>query len=653
MAVTSNTAGFNKEDLMLDGIRKRSNSIIVSAIFAAIIIVFIFWGVNPGGKNDRTLVATVDGTPIAVKDYANLYKKEVEYFRSTLKDRFTDEMEKKMDLKDKTLNILINRALAINAAKEQGIKVSDVEIQDAIKSIPAFSSNNAFNKELYFRVLSANRIKPADFEKSISEDILASKMRDQVLKGISVTDAEVKSAYEKDNRKFDFNFIMVDAQRFKKDVTVTDAEAKEYLHKNASEFMVPVKIKAFYAHVNPSELVRNIKLSDADIKAYYERNLKDFELPEMVKAKHILIRPDPRAKDKEKAKRDARAKAELILKKIKNGGDFSKLAAMYSQDPGSKKQGGELGWFQRGVMVKPFENAAFALKKGEVSGIVETDFGYHIIMVTDRKEAGVMPLADAQDLIKKTLGMQKARSKAREMAVSLEKSFKSAKSLEDLKKAAGAQKAFKASVTDFFSEDDKHEELAGDDILREAVFQMLAGEVSGAIDTPEGLYVVKVLERKDAHVQDYAAVSGKVKEAIAAKKAHDAAEKTAQEILKKSAGGKDLAALARKEHFNVIETGYFSKAEGFIPKIGVFTGDMPSLFEASRTSPYFPQVITANGRFYVLKLKDVKEADPSGLDAKKEEIRTRLLSEKQEAALNSWLKGQRSKAKIKIYENRL
>lgn len=208
-------------------------------------------------------------------------------------------------------------------------------------------------------------------------------------------------------------------------------------------------------------------------------------------------------------------------------------------------------------------------------------------------------------------------------------------------------------MTDFFSEDDKKTELAGDDILREAVFQLKAGEVSGPIDTPQGLYVVKVLERKDAHVPDYAEIAGKVKEKAAIEKAHEAAGKKAQEILRKAVGGEDLAVIAKKENYKVLETGYFTKAQGFIPKIGIFAGDKPKLFELSKSAPYYAEVLPSNDKFYILKLKGVVEADESGFEAKKEAIKSRLLAEKQEDALNKWLKDLRSKAKVKIYEDRL
>ncbi len=652
--MTYNTALFDKEGLMLEDIRKKRNSIFIMAVFAAIIIVFIFWGMNPGSKDsDRALVATVDGSPISVKDYANLYKREVEYFKKTFKDRWTDEAARKMDLKQRTLDILINRALVINAANGEGIKVSEAEVQDAIKSIPAFSTNNVFDKDLYFKVLSANRVKPADFEKSIEQDLMTSKMRDKVIKDISVTDNDAKQAYARDNRKINLDFIAIDGERFKKSINVTDAEAKEYLKNNGSAFMAPVRIKAFYARVNPLDITRKVKLGETEIKEFYEKNLKDFELPEMVKAKHILIRPDASAKDREKAKREARIKAEEVLKKIKSGGNFSQLASVYSHDPGSKKQGGELGWFQRGVMVKSFENAAFSLKKGEVSGVVETDFGYHIIMISDKKDAGIMPLNDAETLIKKSLGAQKARKMAKDMADSLSKSFREAKTPDELRKAAAHQKDFKALATDFFAEDDRKSELAGDEILRGSVFQLRAGEVSGPIDAPQGIYVVKVLDRQEAHVPDYNEISKKVKEKLVSAKAEEAAGKNARELLKKAAGDTDINAIAKRENYKVLETGYFSKAEGFIPKLGIYAGDKAKFFELTSSSPYYAEVLPFKDKFYIFKLKSVKEADESGFEEKKADIKSRLLAERQEDALTKWLKELRSKAKIKVYEDKL
>lgn len=636
---------------MLESIRKSRNSMIILFAFAAIIIVFIFWGVGPGGKDGGSnAVAVVDGDEISARDYANLYKREVEYYKNTFKEQFNDELAKKMNLKERALDILINRSLAMKEAKAEGIKVSEKEVQEAITAIPAFSKDGAFDKDTYFKVLSANRMKPAEFEKSVEQDLLTAKIRDRIVKDIKVTDAEIKEAYMKENRKFDFNYVAVEGSRFASSIKVTDDEAKEYLKKNGSAFMTPVKIKAFYAYASYNDIAKKVKVSEAEIKEFYERNKKDLEIPPAVKARHILVRPDEKAADKEKAKKEAKDKAEALLKKIKAGGNFAELAKANSQDPGSAKQGGELGWFQKGVMVKQFEEAAFALKKGETSGLVETEFGYHIIKVEDKKDAGVMSLEEAKDSLVKALSAQKAHNNIKEALNLLEKPFKEAKNVEELKKAASANKDIKTGETPLFSEEDNNVALVRNETLRDAVFQLKGGEVSRVIDTPEGTYLIKAVERVDAHVPDYAEVAGKVKERLAAEKANEAAKNKAEEMIKKVKGGEDIAQIAKTEKFKVDSTGYFSRSEGFIPKIGAFAGDKEQLFEVKMDKPYYPEVLPHNNKFYVLKLNGIKDPDEAGLEKRKDELKARLLAVKQDEALNKWLLGLRSKAKIKINE---
>ncbi|MBI5586899.1 MAG: SurA N-terminal domain-containing protein, partial [Deltaproteobacteria bacterium] len=249
---------------MLEGIRKRRNSFVILLAFAAIILVFVFWGVGPnkGGDREQGAVATVDGESIPVKEYVNLYKRQVEYYKNTFKGQFNDEMAKKMDLKRRSVEILINRSLAIKAARADGMSVTDAEVQDAIKAIPAFSKNGAFDKDAYFQTLSSNRIKPAEFEKSVEFDLLTMKMRDKVLKDVSVSDEDVRKEYLTENRKIDLNYIGVAGASLKKDVTVTDDEAKEYLKKNGSEFMVPVKVKAYYAYADLKDTAKRLKITD-------------------------------------------------------------------------------------------------------------------------------------------------------------------------------------------------------------------------------------------------------------------------------------------------------------------------------------------------------------------------------------------------------
>ena len=357
---------------MLESFRKRRNSAFIVVAFAAIIIVFIFWGVGPSGngENDSSVVATVNGEAIPYREYANLYKKEQEYYKETFKEQFTDEMARKLNLKQKAVDILINRTLAIDEAESQGMKVTPEEVQQAISAIPVFSKDGAFDKELYFKVLSSNRIKPAEFEKSVEADLMTARIREKVVKDVAVTDQELKDRYFEENRKVDLSFVAIDGAASAKSISVTDEEAREYLKKNASDFMVPARINAFYAYAGYEDMAAKAKFTEEEIKSYYEANKNRFETQPAIKARHILVRPDPKAADQEKAKAEARKKITDLLPKARSGAKFADLAKAFSQDPGSARQGGDLGWFQKGVMIKAFEEAAFALNKGDRKSVV-------------------------------------------------------------------------------------------------------------------------------------------------------------------------------------------------------------------------------------------------------------------------------------------
>jgi peptidyl-prolyl cis-trans isomerase D len=368
---------------MLEGIRKKRNSLLILLVLGAIIVVFIFWGIGPTGDGGGggSVVATVNREAIGLKDYLGFYKRQTEYYRETYKDQFTDEMARSLDFKYQTLNIMINRVLALKAADDAGIKVSEEEVRGVIMGMQAFSRDGIFNEEQYFKTLSANRITPSEFEESIRSDIIADKMRHKVTAAVSVTPEEVKKAYFDEFRMVDLAYIEISGERFSKSVRVTDEEAKAYLDESSSEFVVPAQVRAFYAHAPYDDFTKMVKVTDTEIKGFYERFPERFSRPEEVRARHILIRPEYKGKDRAEDEAEAKKKADEVLELVKRGEDFGALAKRLSDDPGSAQKGGDLGWFARGVMIKPFEDTAFSLEAGSLSGVVKTEFGYHIIKV--------------------------------------------------------------------------------------------------------------------------------------------------------------------------------------------------------------------------------------------------------------------------------
>ena len=640
---------------MLEGIRKKTKSVYVLLIFGAIIIVFVFWGGGTGGDKSAggSIVAIVNGEPIAYKDYKDIYKRQSDYYRDTLKDQFTDEMARSLNLRAAAINIVINRALAIQDAATKGVRANDKEVQDYISRMTEFHLDGRFSQERYFMILDANRIDPAIFERSIGYDMVAQKMREKVTSGITVSDTEVRDAYFEENRRVELEYIAVDSASFKDKVEVTDDEARGYLAENSSEFIVPLKIKASYAYVDIGDFEAKGKVREEDIKAYYESNPMQFEKGAQVQAAHILIRPDYKASDKSKANGAARSKAEGVLKRIKGGERFKVLALKFSEDPGSASAGGDLGWFGRGVMLQSFEDAAFAMAPGEVSGVVKTEFGYHIIKVKKKREAGLVPLKEVRASIKARLKAESGRADAEGLISGLQGPFIGAKTEEELAGIVGKLPGITFTTTPEFDEDDTGVLLVKNPIFRDIIFTMDEGDVTRPVEVDGGFYLIKIVKRIDPHVPEFAKISAEVIEKVNAEKSMASAAREADAILEKARGGESFKGLAKTAGVKLSSTGFFSMADGIVKKIDMYVGDNKAIFALTEKEPYYQEVVAVGGQYHILKLKRSEEAVEAGLSKAEADLRKRLQTEKEEFALDDWIQGVREKAEIEVFEDLL
>ena len=641
---------------MLDRLRNTKNSIVILAAFAVIILVFIFWGAGPGGDSadDRNVVAVVDGTKIESREYTALYKRQLDYYRETFKDQPIAEIERSLDLKGRAIGILINRTIALKAAREFGIKVSKSDVQEAIQSMEAFISNGAFDKKLYFDVLASNRINPADFEEGVEEDLLTARVREKLIEGVSVTDEEVKAAYFKINRKVDLDFVAISPERFIRDISVTDEEAQAYLKENGSQFMEPARVKVFYSYAGYDVFGAVAKVTEPEIKADYDADPEKYMDAAKARARHILIRPEANgAEDTGAATREARAKAEKVLEELKAGGDFAALAKKYSKDPGSASQGGDLGWFERGVMIKAFEDEAFSMNKGAVSGVVETEFGFHIIKLEDKVEAARKPLEEVKGEIKEKLKAKKAAAAAREASLSIASALREAATEEELKKVVSAHPGVKGAMTPLFSYGDERVDILKNEMVSDVVFSLRYNDVSRLLETPQGIYVVKAVEKINPRVKEYDAVASEIKTILTGRKASEAAGAKARQILERLKNKEALSRIAADEKYKVERTGYFRLMDGIVPKVGAFAGDTPELFSLTEEEPAYADVITHENNFYLFSYAGSKEADESGFGAMREELSKRLLADKQEQAIGDWFEKKRTEAKIQVFDDRL
>lgn len=368
-------------------------AVVAIIVFGMIIAVFVLSDLSgrAGGKGGNLgggAAATVNGEIISLKQFQDQETRITNYYSQLFGGKIEGDFQRRQILNE-TMSQLVDNEVAFQATRNEKVYATDSDLRKAILEVPAFKKDGVFQSDLYKAVLSANRLTTGEFENSLRQQISLQKVRSLFESGSQPMQLEKDIEKELKSTQMEVLYAKLDVQTFNNAKIISDADVLSALTK--PEFKTKVQ-------------------------DYYTKNKSEFETPEKVKASHILIRANPQdPASMEKAK----VKAEGILAQVPKA-DFGKLAAQHSDDPGSKSKNGDLGFFARGQMVKEFEDVAFNLKKGEVSGLVITQFGYHIIKVTDKSAASTLPEHQAfLDIGRKLL----AEEKYTEVAKQLEKAL--------------------------------------------------------------------------------------------------------------------------------------------------------------------------------------------------------------------------------------
>lgn len=640
---------------MLDFMRKKKNSWIIKAFFAVIVLTFVGFGVDMSQRRNSqdSIVAEVDGISIGSQEYAGLYNQQLAYYKGLFKDKMDDETLERLNIGQSVLDSLISKALILGEAKRNRLRVSDREVQDKILKTPNFHQDGVFDMEYYQAILIANRLTPEDYEAGVEEQLLIEKMRSKALSEVSVTDEDIRKEYLRQNRALSIYYFNLSSEDYLSRIDITDEEAKKFIEDYPEPYLNPAQVRVAYTYLDRAEFAASLKIGTEVLKAYYDDNIRRYYRPKEVSASHILIRPTPGAEDAVAAKADARKKTEELLRKINSGSDFAKLAEKHSEDHGSAKKGGELGFFGEGRMVKPFEEAAFGLKKGGVSGIVETEYGFHIIKADDIRGGTTKPFSEVKGEIRGVLTEERVSKDGRALMVEIHEIYNTTGSgAENIAKpklkAESESRGLKFVETPLFAEGDNLAE-GSEESLQRASFNLVSGSTSGIIETKGGFYVLKVLERVDEHMPPYEDVAEQVKGDMADERATEMAAETAEDIL-----GEILAATvsfedaAKGEGAEVKSSGFFKLSQGYVPEVGIYTADRPELFDISRDEPHYGSIVDMAGRYFLVKYKDSKEPLEEGLLKNREDTRRTLLDRLRTETEELWLEGLRSEADITV-----
>ncbi|EGB15837.1 PpiC-type peptidyl-prolyl cis-trans isomerase [Pseudodesulfovibrio mercurii] len=422
---------------MLEVMRENASGWIVKILFAIIIIVFVFaFGMSGLNSSGDPTVATVNGQAITRAEYEAMYQRAAENLRRTNPD-LPPAQTRSPEFKQMVLGELISQKLLLGEAAKLGIRASDKEVAAGIGAVDAFKdANGNFDQQRYQTALRDIRMTPGDFEENYRRDLTMEKVKDAVGVPADLSESQARQIFDWLGETAAIDYIEVLPTDFRNEIKIGETEIEAYYQANQDRFQIPAQVTLRTLAFTPASLAKFQTVTDDEIKAYYAANKDSLEEPAQVHARHILVavkESDSQA-DQEKAK----ARIDKLYQEAKAGADFAELAKKNSDGP-SAPNGGDLGWFGKGAMIPDFEKAAFALNKGGVSEPVRTQFGWHIIMVEDKKEGTTKTFDEAKDEIKARLAEEKASDQANDLLDQATDRLVSGMSLTDIASELGLE----------------------------------------------------------------------------------------------------------------------------------------------------------------------------------------------------------------------
>jgi peptidyl-prolyl cis-trans isomerase D len=524
---------------------------------------------------------------------------------------------------------LINEKALIAEAHRMGLRASDDDLRNELQhgqlGIMLFPDGKFVGQEEYENFAQRFDMTVPQLEARVKEDILVRKLRALVSSSAFVGDTEVRDEFDQRNTKVKFEYAVITQADILKGLHPTGEELKAFYERNKANYnnSIPEKRQIKYVVVDSAKIAAATTVTDQDLQAYYDQHRDEYREPEQVKVSHILIKtplPAPGAKEDEKAVADARAKAEDILKQLKAGGDFAKLAEKYSDDPGSAKSGGELGWIGRGRTVPEFEKAAFSLGKGQTSDLVKSSYGFHIIHVEDKQQAHLKTLAEVKSEIEEKVKQQKTARATESAANALLSQARTA----GFDKAAAA-KAQATITTEFFSRTDSLPGLGPNPQFMDAVFSEAEKAPPDVVQVPQGFVVFQLLAVRPPATPTFEEIRSRVESEFKNERAGFLLQQKTQELSDRAKAEHDLKKAAKNLDATV-KTSDLVAPDGQVPDIGSMAG-ASAIFSLKPGQISGP--ITAGGNGVVAQLLEKQAPTDQEFAEKKDGIRQSLIEGKQ------------------------
>ena len=594
---------------MMKAMRKLTKVILWIVIAAFVGTIIFAWGMEFSAKNKKQgLIATVNGQDIPVNTFQYLYDQAV---RETEKSKGEVNDQTANQLREEVWNQMVNDILLQQETKKRGITVSDAELFEYLRRFPpkelmqnpAFQTKDGkFDYQKYLQALADPRVPWEQVEPYVRSNLTLAKLQQSVISLVRVTDQEVRQYYTDNNEQAKVKYLLVPVSPF---------------------------------------LQRGLSVSDPEIQAYYQAHKEEFKGDQSANLSYVAFEKKPSATDDGKTKE----KLSDIKKEIEEGGDFAEIAKEYSEDKGSAEQGGDLGWFGKGKMVEAFENAAFALKPGEMSEPVKTEFGWHLIKVFDAKEDEKGREIKASHILLKTEISQETLD---QLKLDAEEFVDRAKK-SDLSKAAQEQ-TLSVSQTGWFSKGGYIRGLGTNPEVDEFAFKNKIGNTSPVIETDKAFCVFQIKGKRPAGISPLEDVAGVIKQKLLKTRADSLAYDEAQKIFAQIKAGKSLEKAAQDNNAIYAETEELSR-NSLVPDIGSVPEFIGASFSLSPQNRLSPPIKTDQGTF-IIELVSKTRIDDSLFTSVKDSLGSAVLQNKQSQVYQNWFAQLRKSAKIQDYRSR-
>ena len=596
---------------MLMAIRDRVMGFLGWVLLGALFIAFAFFGLNSYfTSNAKSYAADVNGVEITIPEYQRAYQQMRLRMQRMMGEAYNPAMIDEEALKKNALQELIREQLLLQEADADGYAVSKQLVAAQINAVPAFKDvDGKFSVEKYRQVLQQQGMAPAEFEWRLSRELLVNQIINGIAQSAGISRQDLERIYRLQTQLRRFSYLELPVQQSAAKVKVSDSDIEQYYTEHASDFMTPERVKIQYLELKADELQVSDEPSDEALHALYDEHADRYVTPEERRARHILVSLPPDAG--EDAERKAREKAESLLTRLEKGESFEKLAKEASDDTGSASKGGDLGFFTRGMMTPEFETAAFALKKGERSGIVKSAFGFHIIEVTDIKPQHAKPFDEVRDeLVKEYQSQERGDLFSDKAEILANKTFEQPDTLQGAADALGLE----VKTSDWLTKEGGPG-IGQNEMVVNAAFQedvLEAGNNSEPIELgDDDLVVLRILEHEPAEKQLLESVKDKVTSKVRDTKARELTSARGDSLLKELRSGTPLADIASAQKLELKTTGLIGRnATDPATRIVTEAFLLPSATDKGLSTTGFS---LESGDYVLLALEEIKDGDISSL----------------------------------------